>query len=270
MLDTFHDWLRWSHIGVGFACLVLFWIPTLAKKGGRLHIRAGKIFVAAAYFMTATAFISCTWALISPSSFARFRDTLSAERVRELELEIRFFFVILLVLASWILMSLTVGISALRVRQDPLAMTRGIVRPSCWLAIAINAAAVIFGAYHWMQLGQTGYIVPIVLGVIGCGEASKHLQFARDPFPTKMAWWYKHMDCMLGTGVGFYTAFIVFGSSRLFEVDRSHWTSFIPWIVPTLIGAPVTLLWIRYYKKKFGELTAKKAVEVNTEKQATL
>ena len=42
MLEAFHHALRWSHIAVGSIGLVLFWVPTLSKKGGRLNILSGE------------------------------------------------------------------------------------------------------------------------------------------------------------------------------------------------------------------------------------
>ena len=46
MSEAIHQILRWTHIAIGFTILVVFWIPVLSKKGGRLHIAAGKVYVA--------------------------------------------------------------------------------------------------------------------------------------------------------------------------------------------------------------------------------
>jgi hypothetical protein len=35
----------------------------------------------------------------------------------------------------------------------------------------------------------------------------------------------------------------------------------LPWILPTLIGIPMMQKWIRYYKRKFGELESDPVVE---------
>jgi hypothetical protein len=62
------------------------------------------------------------------------------------------------------------------------------------------------------------------------------------------------MECMLGAGIGFHTAFFVFGFSRISGVQLPGIAALIPWVLPSLIGIPATTLWIRYYKKRFGEL----------------
>ena len=38
-----HNILLYIHILIGFASLVLFWIPIAAKKGSPLHIRGGPL-----------------------------------------------------------------------------------------------------------------------------------------------------------------------------------------------------------------------------------
>ena len=69
-----------------------------------------------------------------------------------------------------------------------------------------------------------------------------------------MAWWYKHMENMIGIGIGFHTAFLVLGLNRMLNVQlRGPW-QIIPWLLPAAVGLPAAVLWTRYYKRKFGEL----------------
>ena len=58
---------------------------------------------------------------------------------------------------------------------------------------------------------------------------------------------------MIGTGIAGYTAFLVFGGSRLFpSVARSQlYTLF--WVLPTLIGVPAIFMTVAYYRRKFNE-----------------
>lgn len=257
MLDTFHHALRWSHVAVGSIGLVLFWVPTLSKKGGRLHIISGKAFAACAAFMVATAFVSCVWGLASPTSFAP-SYTSNPETVVERVADLRFFYSILLVVASWILQDLVVGLRSLKVKTDEDAIRRGFCALACSVAVVINVGAAANAGWIIMQGGSSRNWVLIVLGVIGLQSSMSHFQFIRNPRSSRMAWWYKHMECMLGIGVGFYTAFFVFGATRLFEIELLGWKAFIPWVMPALIGGPAITMWVRYYKKKFGEFRPKK------------
>jgi hypothetical protein len=106
------------------------------------------------------------------------------------------------------------------------------------------------------------YRQPILLalspiGILG-GVAS--LKYARLPTPSRMSWWYEHMGGMLGTGVAFHTAFLVFGARRLFGLSGEGLLAVLPWILPTAIGIPAIVIWTNYYRRKFGEMPAKPVV----------
>jgi len=48
-MSTIYIVVLYSHIFIGFASLVLFWIPMLVKKGSRLHVRSGHWFAKVMY-----------------------------------------------------------------------------------------------------------------------------------------------------------------------------------------------------------------------------
>ena len=49
------QWLRWLHVAAGGLALILFWIPAIAPKGGRTHIRAGWFYAACMSVVVVTA-----------------------------------------------------------------------------------------------------------------------------------------------------------------------------------------------------------------------
>ena len=71
---------------------------------------------------------------------------------------------------------------------------------------------------------------------------------------SRRAWMYEHIGAMLGSGIAFHTAFAVFGSAQLIDINLAGWLQVVPWIAPTIIGIPAILLWTRHYQRKFGEL----------------
>jgi hypothetical protein len=83
--------------------------------------------------------------------------------------------------------------------------------------------------------------------LIGFGQ----LGFARQPYPTPMAWWYEHMGAMLGGGIAFHTAFLVLGLNRVAQLPGA--LAVVPWLLPTIVGIPASAIWTRYYKRKFRE-----------------
>ena len=59
-------------------------------------------------------------------------------------------------------------------------------------------------------------------------------------------WIVEHLDGMLGAGIAFHTAFLVFGASRFMDpLFAGSPLQLIPWILPTLIGVPAGAIWKR-------------------------
>ena len=71
-----------------------------------------------------------------------------------------------------------------------------------------------------------------------------------------MAWFYSHLGSMLGGGIAFHTAFLVFGLGRFVSLDIPGVLAVLPWLLPTLIGIPAIVLWTRHYRRRFGQMPA--------------
>ena len=111
-----------------------------------------------------------------------------------------------------------------------------------------------FGLAH-LRMDEPNYLVPVVLGLVGVLDARKNLAYLRTGPATPMGWWYLHMECMLGSGIAMYTAFFVFGFSRLVPWELNGLLAIVPWILPAAIGIPAISIWTRYYRRKFGEFS---------------
>jgi hypothetical protein len=69
--------LRWIHIAAGSIALILFWIPAIARKGGRTHIRAGWFYVACMSVVVVTAFAMSGLAFTIPLAIRQITRLLS-------------------------------------------------------------------------------------------------------------------------------------------------------------------------------------------------
>src|SRR5260370_11604108 len=69
--------LRWVHITAGSIALILFWIPAIARKGGRTHIRAGWVYVVCMSVVVVTAFVMSGLAFTIPVAVPQIARTLS-------------------------------------------------------------------------------------------------------------------------------------------------------------------------------------------------
>ena len=66
-----------------------------------------------------------------------------------------------------------------------------------------------------------------------------------------MGWFYSHLGSMLGGGIAFHTAFIVFGAQSLWPWELAGPLAVAPWILPTVVGIPAIVVRTRYYRRKF-------------------
>jgi hypothetical protein len=248
--EVFHWILRSAHIGVGSLALILFWIPILSKKGSPLHTWSGKLFVIACSFVAATAAVSCVWALTAPLSFSGITRELTVEEMDTLTHGIRFLFAILGTLMTWMVAGMITGIHAVRHKSN-LHLNARLARAFWWVAMLTSATLLIYGLTSLSDGGHSW--IHIAIGLFGILDARKYLSALTEPLSTPKGWWYIHMECMIGVGIAIYTAFFVFGFSRILPNWSNSWQAVLFWLLPVVVGVPVTSLWIARYKRKFGE-----------------
>lgn len=238
--------LRWVHIAAGSIALILFWIPAIARKGGKTHIRAGWFYVACMSVVVVTAFAMSGLAFTIPLAIRQVTRALSPTQLSDFLRSQRTFAIFLAYLAGVTLASGWQGIWAIETKRQPKTMRTP-------FSLALNAA-VLLGGLIVLGLGIKYRSGPLIgLSPIGPLIGAGNLRYLLRGPQSRMHWWYEHLGSMIGTGIAGYTAFLVFGGSRLFpSVARSQlYTLF--WILPSLIGVPVIFATVAYYQRKFNE-----------------
>src|ERR1041384_1182397 len=99
--SSVYAWLRLSHIGAGFLGLAVFWLPLLVRKGSRLHVVCGRVFVGCAAFVLASALFVCVWRLIDPIGSLEPADRPPAEQAEEFGRTLRLIYAFLGALAIY-------------------------------------------------------------------------------------------------------------------------------------------------------------------------
>lgn len=127
---------------------------------------------------------------------------------------------------------------------------------------AINSVVIAAAAGMIVLAFVTRQPVFAALSIIGFLVGPGNLRFARRPYPTPMAWWYEHMESMLGGGVAFHTAFLVLGAGRMFGIALDGPAAIVPWLLPTVVGVPASAIWVSYYRRKFNEAAPRAAAVV--------
>ena len=238
--------LRWAHVVAGGMALMLFWIPVIAPKGGRAHVRAGWIYVFCMSVVVVTAFVMSGLAFAVPLAIRQIARPLAGAELSHFVSEQRISAIFLAYLAGVTLALGWQGIWAVETRRATrnLKMAFGLI---------LNLA-IVFGGLTVLALGIKFRSGPLIgLSPLGPLLGARNLRYLLSGPRSQMHWWYMHLGSMVGTGIAGYTAFLVFGSSRLFPgLARSQMYTLF-WVLPILIGVPAIRMTVDHYRRKFHE-----------------
>ncbi len=228
---TWVERIRVLHIAAGFTALALFWLPMVARKGGRVHRRAGWIYVVAMGVVAVTAVVVCGARILFDGPEVRARSL---------------FLLFISILAATAAAS---GVRALREKQRA-GSTRKIINLGLPTLLLVSSAAISLYGLH------LGSILFTVFGAIGFLSSGSQLFYWLRPPQSRMHWWFAHMSGMVGSSIATLTAFVVVNAPRLGIASFS----ILPWVAPGVVGAIGLNFWIRYYQRKFATPRREKAL----------
>jgi len=224
-MQLLFDSMRWAHIASGFLALCVFWLPIVTKKGGRLHIKIGWVYVWAMASVSVTAFF-----------MGVYRLTIDAGPDPD-AIPFSWFLLLIAILSS---STVWYGIRVLRYKRRKKAHRHfvDLLFPSLLFSMGIGIS--IYGWVISFPLLQYFPILAIFLG------GSQLVYWLKVP-ETKSHWIVEHIVGMLSCCIATVTAFTVFGAPRLLQVDS---VSLIVWFVPTIILVPLIIGFSNFYKRK--------------------
>lgn len=254
-LSIVYSWLRTIHIGAAFLALAVFWLPLLVRKGSRLHVMGGRVFVVCATVTLATIFAICACRFIDPIGLFPPEVQPPADQAADFVRVVHVLYAFLGALALFTFVALFLAVRVVRTRHAPERLASRGTGLLLWLQVGVSLALIGMASALWIEKPtELLYGVPVGAGLAGVGAAWWDLRFIARPRTSPMFWWYKHMEFMLRTGIGFHTAFAVFVLTPwLGRLGTGFW-ALIPWILPAAVGIPAVGLWIQHYRRKFGEL----------------
>ena len=193
-----------------------------------------------------TAFAMSGLAFTIPLAIRRIARPLSPAELSEFLRAQRVFAAFLAYLAGVTLAAGWQGIWAAEMKREPKAMRTP-------FSLALNAA-VLLGGLAVLVLGIKYRSGPLIaLSPIGPFIGAGNLRYLLRGPESRMHWMYEHLGSMIGTGIAGYTAFLVFGGTRLFPSMARSQLYTVFWVLPTLIGVPVIFMTVAYYQRKFNE-----------------
>ena len=232
------EFVVWAHVATGFVGLAAFWVPVFARKGGRVHVQAGSVYAYCAYIVTLSAVTASAGRIVS----YQFQGIGVAERP-----DLYGFAVLLGYLGVVTFATVRQGMRVVATRRAPEKLRTPIHEALGWASMSGSVVVVAFAFAAWSDVS------PILLGMspIGLFTGQSMLRLMRNPGAQHMGWFYSHLGSMLGGGIAFHTAFIVFGAQRLWAYEIAGPLAIVPWILPTVVGIPAIVVWTRYYRRKF-------------------
>jgi len=218
---------RIVHIVAGFVALVLFWIPMVTKKGGKVHNLIGWIYVYAMGAVAISAFYMGVYRVF-------FDNQADADRI-----SFSWFLIFISILSG---ASAWYGIRVLRFKKRKDTHRKVIDLLVSLLLLSSGIGVGIYGITIDSALITYFPLLGLLLGGIQLNY------WLRKPVK-KMHWLFEHFGGMIACSISTVTAFTVFGAPRLLNIQSS---SLLLWLLPTCILVPVLIGFTMYYERKFN------------------
>jgi hypothetical protein len=226
--------ILYLHIAGGSAALLSMFVPLATRKGGRTHRRSGWVFVGGMTVVSITA--------LALSAARYFFDPRPEAKAFAL-----FLFYIAILTGN----AVSVGVRVLRLKdRTGTHMHPWDVGLSALLTLTSIAMA-IYGI-------TTSRALFAAFSVIGLVAGAQGLYYWLRPPAERMHWWFRHMSAMLGACIAATTAFLVNNAATM-GFSRS---ALIVWLAPSIIGTPVTAIWIAYYRRRFANRSTTRSADL--------
>ena len=218
-METLYKSLRILHIGAGMTAFFVAPVALLARKGGKVHAFWGNVFF---WGMVAVVISAVPLTFLHPNIFLFLVAVFSFH-------------------LSWS------GYRAVH-RRRASHPERAAKTDLCFSAAMVLFYLALAGwAVHLFIMQPHHPFGYVSLAFAGIGLRFSGVEIYRYFKPTgeRMAWWYDHMQGMLGSYIAAVSAFSAVNFYFLPDALR--------WLWPTLLGAPLLGYWKRHYQRKFRE-----------------
>lgn len=246
-MHIIHQLAMYLHIAVGACALIVFWIPTLARKGSPNHRLYGKLFSWGMYAISFSGLLMSSLDLLFPIAMHAQDIQLSPGQAEDYRYEIRRSALFLFSLSILVLASTRQGWLSIIHKTDrkPLRSKHHIAL--CASLLLVGCTLLTVGIW-------TGTIVFIVFSILQIVTAARYFHYNFRAQIRPKEFWIQHLGGLFASGIGAYTAFFVFGGSRLFNIlfaELYSQYSAILWVAPGIIGGIAIAVTSKHYQRKF-------------------
>jgi len=218
-----------AHIVTGLTGAIAFWVPVIGRKGGVNHRRWGKVFTIALLLTGGFALAMSLMSLADPfGTHPHLEDRFDAAFIRGMFGHMMLHTAILTINLAWY------GWLVVRNRSRQ-ALNR--TRLNLGLQWLLLGAALNCAVQGWI-IGQP---LMMAIAVVGIATGWTNLHHLGKPAPTREEWLKEHLKGLVGAGISVYTAFMAFGSVRIFPELALHPGM---WAIPLAVGVSI-IVWHR-------------------------
>ena len=244
-----HQLAFYLHISIGALSLLVFWIPMFTKKGSLDHKRFGRYFAMAMYAVSISGLLMSSMDLLFPfAGHLPPQSEQSEASLAAMAADIRQRAVFLFSLSVLVLTTTRHGWLVILHRDNRQVLRRP-------LHVALCASLVLVGVALFAQGVATGAFLFTGFAVLELFVGIGALRYAFKDALAPKEWWIEHLGSLIGSGIGAYTAFFVFGGSRLLaqflQGGFESW-SLVFWFAPGVIGGIAIGVLSRQYRHKFA------------------
>lgn len=243
MIHFIHQSAFYLHVTTGCVALIIFWLPILAKKGSAKHKQYGRYFVNAMLAIAISGFVMTTLVLFDPLAVRLPAETLTQSQLAKLALNNRLFAGFLFMLSLLVFNTTRYAMAVLDAKERRETLRRFKVVFPFVLQIICASIMLFIGSRY----GQPLFQVFAVLCLVNSMTSLKYIYKQDVP---KRSWLIEHLSAILGSGIGAYTAFFVFGGSRLFSVFVGQNGQLILWVLPGVLGTIATVIYKKRYRQQ--------------------
>jgi uncharacterized membrane protein len=228
--STFDNPIRWlflAHAIAGALALLVLAIPLISKKGGKLHVKAGWIYICAMVFVGVSAFIITPWRVFFDPA-----KTVSSEN----------FSIFLFFISIFTLSAISYGLTSLKSKQRK-APSRSVIH------LGPPIATMLVGLIVQIIGFKSQNVLLMAFPFLGHTTSKSQLQCWLKTPTEKMHWWYAHMNGMFVACIATITAFLVTAVPRIWPGPISN--SPILWIAPGVILGTILNRWTSSFRAKY-------------------
>jgi hypothetical protein len=218
-----------AHIVTGSVGAISFWIPVIGRKGSINHRRWGRVFTYALLATGCFALAMSALTLLDPlGTHPHLAGRFDTAFLRGMFGHLMLHTALLTINLAWY------GLLCVRNRGNQAGNRTLLNIALQWLVIA---AALNCAVQGWL----IGEALMMAISVVGVATGWTNLHFLAKSKPTREDWLKEHVKALVGAGISVYTAFMAFGSVRIFPELALHPAM---WSAPLIVGLAI-IIWHR-------------------------